>query len=155
MGLTGTCVWSRRPLILLCVTASILTRRLRWADTDATGYFHFARLFEVVEEAETDLLRTAGYPVDIQSSPYRLPRVHVECEWRRGIRHDEEYRLQMTVGRLGRTSITYDFVVDVRGEVAARGSMTVVFIRDGTPVEIPADLRAALATHEPTPAPSG
>jgi YbgC/YbaW family acyl-CoA thioester hydrolase len=127
------------------VLSSALTRRLRWADTDATGYFHFPRLFEVIEEAETELLRAAGYQVDVQSSPYRLPRVRVECSWQRGIRHDEEYTLRMTVGRLGRTSITYEFVVEVAGDVAAQGSMTVVFLKDGMPAEVPTELRAALS----------
>jgi acyl-CoA thioester hydrolase len=132
-------------MIIPSMASSVLVRRLRWADTDATGYFHFPRLFEVVEEAETDLLRTAGYPVDVRSCPYRLPRVHVECDWRRGIRHDETYRLRISVVRLGRTSITYEFTVDVEDELAACGSMTVVFMRDGALAEVPADLRAALS----------
>ena len=32
-------------------------RRLRWADADAAGRLHFPRIFEIVEEAEADLLR--------------------------------------------------------------------------------------------------
>jgi acyl-CoA thioesterase FadM len=29
-------------------------RRLRWADADAAGRLHFPRIFEIVEEAETN-----------------------------------------------------------------------------------------------------
>ena len=31
-------------------------RRMRWADVDAAGILHFPRIFEIVEEAEIELL---------------------------------------------------------------------------------------------------
>jgi acyl-CoA thioesterase FadM len=49
------------------------------------------------------------------------------------------------VGKLGRTSIRYDFqVLDADGELAIEGSMTVVVVQNGKPTEIPASLREAL-----------
>ncbi len=51
----------------------------------------------------------------------------------------------LTVGKLGRTSIRYDYqVFDEGEELAIEGTMTVVVLRDGKPTEIPIDLRAAL-----------
>ena len=41
-------------------------RRLRWADADAAGRLHFPRIFEIIEEAEGELLREAGWPMDVR-----------------------------------------------------------------------------------------
>jgi len=46
------------------MAASIeLKRRLRWADADAAGRLHFPRIFELVEEAESELVRRIGWPM--------------------------------------------------------------------------------------------
>ena len=46
------------------MAASIeLNRRLRWADADAAGRLHFPRIFELVEEAESELVRAIGWPM--------------------------------------------------------------------------------------------
>jgi YbgC/YbaW family acyl-CoA thioester hydrolase len=121
-------------------------RRLRWADADAAGRLHFPRIFEIVEEAEGELLRGLGRPLDLRERTYDFPRVHVECQFKRILELDAPFRLLFTVGRLGRTSIRYDYkVFDASEQLAVEGTMTVVVMRDGGPVEIPLALRAALA----------
>lgn len=120
-------------------------RRLRWADADAAGRLHFPRIFEIVEEAEGELMRAAGWPFDVRRREYDFPRVHVECKFTRILDLDAPFRLLFTVGRLGRTSIRYDYqVFDAAEELAIEGTMTVVVLKDGKPVEIPLPLRAAL-----------
>jgi acyl-CoA thioester hydrolase len=121
-------------------------RRLRWADADAAGRLHFPRIFEIVEEAEGELLRALGRPLDLRERTYDFPRVHVECQFKRILALDAPFRLLFTVGRLGRTSIRYDYkVFDASEQLAVEGTMTVVVMQDGTPTEIPPALRAALA----------
>ncbi len=121
-----------------------LERRLRWADADAAGRLHFPRIFELVEEAESELVRSIGWPMN-RCTGYDFPRVHVECRFMRVLELDEPFRLRLTVSKLGRTSFRYDFqVLDKDEEVALEGSMTVVTLQDGKPVEIPESLRAAL-----------
>lgn len=120
-------------------------RRLRWADADAAGRLHFPRIFEIIEEAESELLRGIEWPMDIRRRNYDFPRVHLECEFHRIIALDAPFRLRLTVGRLGRTSIRYDYqVFDGVDELAIEGAMTVVVMQNGVPVEIPTSLRAAL-----------
>ena len=120
-------------------------RRLRWADADAAGRLHFPRIFEIVEEAEGELMRAIGWPLNLRRRDYDLPRVHLECQFRRMIALDAPFRLRFAVGKLGRTSIRYDYqVFDENDELAIEGTMTVVVVRDGQPTEIPPDLRAAL-----------
>ena len=121
-------------------------RRLRWADADAAGRLHFPRVFEIVEEAEGELLRGLGRPLDLRERTHDFPRVHVECHFRRILALDAPFRLLFTVGRLGRTSIRYDYkVFDASEQLAIEGTMTVVVMCSGSPVEIPKALRAALA----------
>ncbi|HEX8500127.1 MAG TPA: thioesterase family protein [Pyrinomonadaceae bacterium] len=120
-------------------------RRLRWADADAAGRLHFPRIFELVEEAEGELMRGAGWPFDLRRREYDFPRVHLECRFARVLELDAPFRLRLTVGRLGRTSIRYEYrVFDAADELAIEGTMTVVVLRDGAPAEIPPTLRAAL-----------
>ncbi|HEX8283414.1 MAG TPA: thioesterase family protein [Pyrinomonadaceae bacterium] len=120
-------------------------RRLRWADADAAGRLHFPRIFEIVEEAEGELLRGVGLPLDLRRRDYDFPRVHLECQFKRILALDAPFRLLFTVGKLGRTSIRYDYrVFDSEGLLAIEGTMTVVVMRGGAPVEIPPQLRAAL-----------
>src|SRR6266540_2575524 len=122
-----------------------LERRLRWADTDAAGRLHFPRIFEVIEEAESELVRSIAWPMD-RSMGYDFPRAHVECRFLRVLTLDSSFRLRLTVGKLGRTSIRYDYqVFDATDELAIEGTMTLVVLQNGKPVEIPPALRAALA----------
>jgi acyl-CoA thioester hydrolase len=120
-------------------------RRLRWADADAAGRLHFPRIFEIVEEAESELLRSIEWPMVVRRQKYDFPRVHVECRFLRILALDAPFRLRLTVGKLGRSSIRYDYqVFDDGEELALEGTMTVVMLQHGKPVEIPEALRTAL-----------
>jgi acyl-CoA thioester hydrolase len=130
-----------------------LRRRIRWADADAAGRLHFPRMFEFFEEGETELLREVGYTMFGPGSTdggLDFPRVHVECQFRKMLALDAPFVMRITVGKLGRTSIRYDYQVFTDAEpreLALEGSMTVVVVRGGKPAEIPADLRAALEPY--------
>ncbi len=131
-------------------------RRLRWADADAAGRLHFPRIFEIIEEAESELLRGIDWPMDVRRRNYDFPRVNVSCNFLRIIALDAPFRLRFSVGQLGRTSIRYDYqVFDAGEELAIEGTMTVVMLEAGKPVEIPKALRAALGgeTSDPGAAP--
>ncbi|HEV2912942.1 MAG TPA: thioesterase family protein [Pyrinomonadaceae bacterium] len=120
-------------------------RRLRWADADAAGRLHFPRIFEIIEEAEVELLRGVEWPAEVRPKGYDFPRVHLECRFLRILALDDPFRLRLTVGKLGRTSIRYDYqVFNAAEELALEGTMTVVVMQNGKPVEIPYELRAAL-----------
>src|SRR4030095_1178706 len=128
-------------------------RRLRWADADAAGRLHFPRIFEVIEEAESELLRGLDWPMDVRRRNFDFPRVNINCNFLRIIKLDAPYRVRFSVGHLGRTSIRYDYqVYDERDELAIEGTMTVVVMQAGEKIEIPAALRGALgATTEQFP----
>ena len=122
-----------------------LKRHLRWADADAAGRLHFPRIFEIVEEAESELVRQIAWPMN-RSMGYDFPRAHVECRFLRVLILDAPFRLRLTVGKLGRTSIRYEYqVFDADQELAIDGTMTIVVLQNGKPTEIPDSLRSALS----------
>jgi acyl-CoA thioesterase FadM len=123
-----------------------LRRRIRWADADAAGRLYFPRIYDYVSEAETELWRTLGISM-ADYGEYGFPRKHTEAAFHRILALDAPFTLRLTVGKLGRTSIRYDFQAfadETCTEVAFEGSMTVVVVKDGKPYEIPAEIRVKL-----------
>lgn len=124
-----------------------LTRRIRWADADAAHRLHFPRIFEYFEEGETELLRSLGISM-YDESEYGFPRKHVEAVFHKVLPLDAPFIMCVSVGKLGRTSIRYDFHIykdEAKEELAIDGTMTVVSVRDNVPVELPEPLRRALS----------
>jgi acyl-CoA thioester hydrolase len=124
-----------------------LKRRVRWADADAAGRIYFARMFDFAGEGEWELLNSVGISRQELRKTYDFPRVHAECHFRKTLELGAYFTLRFWAGKLGRTSIRYNFEVyldDQPSELAAEGSITVVVLRRGNPAEIPAELRTAL-----------
>jgi len=128
-----------------------LTRRIRWADADAAGRLHYPRIFEYFEEGETELLRSVGISMFNESSSlreYDFPRKHVDAIFHQVLPLDAPFVMRVTVGKLGNTSIRYDYRIfsdEQCTQLALEGSMTVVTVKDGKPASIPTELRRALS----------
>lgn len=116
-------------------TTVTIRRRLAWPDTDAAGVWHHSTLWRWVEEAEAELHRQ----LDIIAHTFgHTPRRHVEAEFLRPLRFDDEVDITLGVTRIGRTSVTYEATVVHGGQVAARAAMTSVLIVDGAATAWPA-----------------
>lgn len=121
--------------------------RIRFIDTDASGRIHFTAMFRYFEAAEIEFLRTLGISYDARSS-FNLPRVHVECDFLQVIGHDDVIDVEVSLTKLGRSSIRYDFQTFKAGELAARGAVIAACADRNTlrSVPIPDDVRAKLTT---------
>jgi acyl-CoA thioester hydrolase len=116
--------------------------RVLWIDTDAGGRIHFTAAFRWAEAAELALYRRLGLTELVP----RLPRRHVEADYRRVLVFDDEIDVTLAVARIGNTSITYEWQIAHDGELAVEGSHTVVHVDDEGRAEPLADaVRAALA----------
>jgi YbgC/YbaW family acyl-CoA thioester hydrolase len=131
-----------------------LQRRVRWADSDPAGRINFPRYFEYMEDGEAELMRACGLSYATLPPGYGVPRVHTECSFRKILDYDVPFTMRVTVGKVGNTSIRYDYQFFLDGdarEQAAEGSMTNVVIKDGRPITIPDAWRAALSDRVETP----
>jgi YbgC/YbaW family acyl-CoA thioester hydrolase len=125
-----------------------LNRKVRWADVDAAGRIYYPRIFDYAGEGEWELLHSVGISRKKLGRTYDFPRVHAECHFKKMLELGERFTLRLWPGKLGRTSIRYNFVafLDQKPhETAAEGSVTVVILRNGKPAEIPPEIRSAFA----------
>lgn len=126
------------------------TRIVEFGDTDMAGIVHFANFFRFMEAAEHAYLRSLGLSVvmEIDGGNYGLPRVSASCDYLRPARFGDELTVEVTVVKLGRSSVTYAFDFTRGDEPIARGRVTAVFCRfdAGRPeaCEMPAEFRTKL-----------
>jgi acyl-CoA thioester hydrolase len=120
--------------------------RIRFIDTDASGRIHYTAMFRYFESAEIEFLRSLGITYDAQRG-YNLPRVHVECDFLRVIGHDDLIHIEVSLTRLGRSSIRFEFQTFKAGELAAKGAVVVACADRHTlrSVPMPDQLRAKLS----------
>lgn len=117
--------------------------RVAWVDTDAGGRIHFSNAFRWAELAETALLRST---VALEEWG-NFPRKHVEADFRKVLRFEDEVEVRIRVERLGRTSITYAWTISKNGEACVVGRHTVVHVdEEGRPAPLPDAVRAALSS---------
>jgi acyl-CoA thioester hydrolase len=121
--------------------------RVQWVDTDASGLIHYTaalRYFEVVEHAlMRRLFEGAGGP---GARTFKLPRVHVECDYRAPLRYPDEFDLSARVAAIGTTSVTWAYEAHrLDGTLALRGRIVAVAVgEDGAKMPLPDAFRRAL-----------
>lgn len=136
----------------------VYERPVRFEDVDAAQIVFFARYLHYCHEAMEALMGAAdgGYPGMIMGRKIGLPAVRVECEYRAPLRFGDVARLHVTVPQLGNRSATLRYAIqraDSGDEVAV--ILHKVVISDLTQlrsIEMPPDIRAALAAHVTPPA---
>lgn len=129
-----------------------MQEHVRWSDVDASGIILWSAYTRLVELAETELFRAAGFPyatlwdrLDIW-----LPRVQFHLDYRSPARLDDLLDTEMWVARIGRSSIRFEFAVSKAGaEVVVEGYLVIVAISrvDGRSVDVPKPLVEALAPY--------
>lgn len=122
--------------------------RVRWIDTDTSKRIHFAAMFRFFEIAEQEFFRSLGFTYkDIQKLGIELPRVNVECNYRSLIGNDELLDIEVSVGRVGNSSVTLCFLVRRQdGVVGADGQVifATVDVNTGRSTVLPDKLRQEL-----------
>ena len=132
------------------------TRRVEFADTDMAGIVHFSNFFRCMESAEVEFLRSRGLSVRLEWEGIAIgfPRVAASCDYLRPITFDDLLDVEVTVKKVGRSSVTYGFEFLHDGQPVARGQVSAVCCRVRSDhvlesMTIPASLRALLESVEP------
>ncbi len=124
---------------------------MEFVDTDMAGIVHFSNFFRFMESAEVSFLQSLGLSVRMQAAgqTLSLPRVAASCDFIKPVRFEDVVEIDVTVAKIGRSSITYAFDFTHSGQPVARGQTTCVFCRVSPgeqlqPIEIPAEFRTKL-----------
>ena len=116
--------------------------RVQWVDTDASERIHFTAVFRWAEAAETALRRKLG----LIEGWGDYPRRHVEAEYLRVLRFEDEIEVRLRVEQVGTSSICYGWEIAKEGVPYVEGRHTVVHVGgDGRPEPLPERVRAALS----------
>jgi YbgC/YbaW family acyl-CoA thioester hydrolase len=135
-----------------------IEERVRWGDVDAARIIFYGSYIRFFEIAETELFRSVGMPYGkvFDELDIWLPRVHLECDFRRVAELDDLLEVSVYVGSVGTTSLRLDFEVRRKGQnnsieeglIATAHFVLVAVRRDKLdPVPVPEALRRALEPY--------
>jgi len=120
--------------------------RIRFIDTDTSGRIHYTSMFRYFESAEIEFMRELD--ITYISRTIGLPRVHVECDFRMPIVYDDPIEIEVSLAKLGRSSLRLEFRALKSGHVAALGAVVIACMDRETqgPIPIPDEMRRKLAS---------
>lgn len=130
-----------------------IEERVRWGDVDAARIIFYGAYIRFFEFAETELFRAVGlnYGVMFDELDIWLPRVHLECDFRRAAQLDDLLVVSVYVGRIGTKSLRLNFEVRRKGveEIVAEAHFILVAVRRDTfeTVAVPEELKQRLAPY--------
>ena len=130
-----------------------IEERVRWGDVDAARIIFYGAYIRFFEYAETELFREVGlqYGVMFDELKIWLPRVHLECDFKRAARLDDLLEVSVFVGHFGTKSMRLNFEVRRKGEegLIATAHFVLAAVNQDTfeTVPIPAELRERLAPY--------
>lgn len=121
--------------------------RIRFVDTDASGRIHYTAMFRCFEAAEIEFFRAIGVLYEHRAMGF--PRVHAECDYRTAIYHDDLLAIEVSVGKVGNSSLQLKFRA-MKGDVeAARGNVVIACLDRATQkaTPLPGNVRARLEPY--------
>jgi len=135
-----------------------IEERVLWGDVDAARIIFYGSYIRFFEIAETEMFRSVGMPYGkvFDELDIWLPRVHLECDFRRAAQLDDLLEVSVYVGRIGRTSMRLNFEVRRKGAdgtleetlIATAHFVLVATSREGLqPLPVPEDLRRAFGPY--------
>src|SRR5437764_13984271 len=133
-----------------------IEERVRWGDVDAARIIFYGAYIRFFEIAETELFRAVGMPYSriFDELDVWLPRVHLECDFRRAAQLDDLLEVSVYVGHFGTKSLRLNFEVRGTGEAAlvAKVFFVLVTARPNTSEAVPVSpaLNRRLAPSTPT-----
>lgn len=122
---------------------------LRWADNDSYGHINNAHYYSFFDTAVDGFLMQHAMR-SILAGEYQTLVVASECRYLRQVSSPGVIQVGVRLGRLGRSSITYEVAVfnEESDEAAAQGLFVHVCVNRATqrPVDVPEAFRLAAQT---------
>ena len=108
--------------------AFVYRRRVQFAETDLAGIAHFAMLFQYMEEAEHALWRAAGLTIAKAHEDVGWPRVSSRFDFKAPLHFEDEFDVYVTMGKVTRSTITWECRVMRAETLIGEGSSTTVHV---------------------------
>jgi YbgC/YbaW family acyl-CoA thioester hydrolase len=111
-----------------------MVHRVEFSDTDMAGIIHFSSFFRYMEVTEHAFFRSLGFSVvtEHEGRKYGWPRVHVECDFKRPVRFEDDLEVELIVREKRDRLLRYQFDIRKVGDEAtglvAQGGFTVVCV---------------------------
>jgi len=132
-----------------------LTITVHFGDTDPYGVVYFASYFRYCHQGIEEFLSHFGLPphevLKNQTEGFGLPIVSAACDFLKPVRYGEKLRLKVSLSRIGKKSLSFDFRFYRLGEqdLVARGNATMVAIgADWRSRTIPERIRMAVSKKD-------
>jgi 4-hydroxybenzoyl-CoA thioesterase len=131
----------------------VYDRPIRFEEVDAAGIVFFPRFLSYCHEAMEGLFDEieGGYVRLIRDRRIGVPAVHVECDFKHPLRYGDVARIETTVAKLGRSSVSFRYVLSRRADRASIAVVQHVCVVSDLErlksIPIPDDVRAALEKH--------
>lgn len=120
-------------------------RHVRFAETDMYGWVHNSNFLRYVEDAEHELFASIGE--NPLSGTTGWPRVNFTVDFRSPLTFKDPFQIQLTLNRLGNSSITWGFTILSDDRLIAEGEMTSVQVgKDRKPLPVSDTLRTKIET---------
>jgi 4-hydroxybenzoyl-CoA thioesterase len=128
---------------------------VRFSHTDPSATVYFPRFFEFVQAAAEDWFTIGlGIPFAgmIRERGMGQPTAHLECDFAAPSFLGDVLEISVYLVNIGRTSFELNFVGEAGGEprFTARSVQVMVSLKDGRPIPLPDDIRAAMEAYRDT-----
>jgi len=119
---------------------------LRYADTDQLGIIYFANHLIYADEAVTKFLKSVGVDIaTLEKTGFTTVVAHAEINFEKPLRYGEICEVDISLEKLGNTSISFIFRVYGNGELKSHGKIVYVFVNNIlNKIEIPYVIREML-----------
>ena len=129
----------------------VVRERVRWSDLDRAQIVYFGNFLRWVEAAEAEYFRACGFTYDVFEGQHDVffARVHLDMDFRRPARLDDELSCWAELRKIGRSSLHFTFPIERGGERVVDVTLIMACLDRSTfkPKRIPDEVRSALRTE--------
>ncbi len=125
-----------------------IRHRVRLSETDALGVVYYGQYLTYFDVSRLELLRKVGITLSLLTRKgLGFVAAEASCRYHSSARFDEVLTLDVSVAKIGGSSVTYSHKIRRGRALVAEGRVTDVMVdKSQEPVEIPAEFRKKLST---------
>lgn len=125
--------------------------KARYYETDKMGIIHHSNYIRWMEEARVDVLNQLGYPFrKFEEMGYLSPVLHVECDYKKSVKFDDEIKIVVSLKELGKVKFTLGYEIynmTEGGVLCVCGATRHCFLhKDGRPVMMNKEMKEFMET---------